>query len=133
MDQIVNAALDNRWGILIQDSEYKTPDASSGSNFSISLINNDTVEIKTSGGTNIEIHRVAFAEVLKYLLTNNHTLENKCAIGSNKDISKAGQLCRVARNANGINIMIINYLVPLLEKMSLVSISSDRPNSVWLV
>ena len=119
--------------MLITGSELITPDASSGSNFSISSINNDTVEIKTSGGTKIEIHRAAFVGGLRYLLENNHTLEAPCPVGSNKDISKAGPLCCIARNSNGVNIMIINYLLPLLVKMDLVAIDSKRPNSVWVI
>jgi hypothetical protein len=114
-------------------ADLTTPDDSSGKNFSISSINNDTVEIKTSGGTKIKINRPAFVGVLRYLLENNHILQNPCSVGSNKDISKAGPLCRVARNANGVNIMIINYLLPLLAEMGLVAIDGTNPNSTWVL
>jgi hypothetical protein len=54
-------------------------------------------------------------------------------VGYNKNVTKAGPICVAARNANGAQIMIITYLLPLLEKMGLVCLSGERPNTTWLL
>lgn len=109
-----------------------TPDNVTGSPFSIGTTTNTTVEIITGGGTSININRQAFEAALEYLAANQHTEINPCQIGSNKDITQAGPLCVSVRNANGINVMIINYLLPLLAQMGLVAIDGSRPNTSWL-
>lgn len=103
-----------------------------GSSFTIGTTTSNTVEIITNGGTSININRQAFEAVLEYLVANQHTATNPCQINSNKDINKAGPLCVSSRNANGTNVMIINYLLPLLAQMGLVSVDGSRPNTSWL-
>lgn len=133
MDQLINASLDARWPTIQPGLNLSTPDNASGSPFSITAVNSTEVEITTDGGTPITITRNAFLEALRYLLGNQHTDQNRCQIGSNKDINQAGPLCLVARNANGVNIMIINYLLPILAHMNLVATDGNRPNTAWLV
>ncbi len=133
MDQLINAALESRWHAMEQGLNLSTPDKARGSPFSITAVNNDRIVIMTDGGNPINITRNAFIETLKYLLINQHTDQNPCQIGSNKDINQAGPLCRVARNANDSNIMIINYLLPILAHMKLVTTDGGRPNQTWLV
>lgn len=133
MNQLINAALDDRWNTLQADLVLVTPDKSTGSQFSIRSINNGAVEILTSGGTVISINRQAFVSALDYLARNQHVANKPCPIGSNKDIEQAGPLCVAARDANGTNVMIINYLLPLLSHMDLVGINGNRPNTTWLL
>jgi len=133
LNQLISAALDNRWHTLEVGLELTTPDNTSGSPFSIGLINHDMVEILTNGGTSIEINRQAFISALEYLACNQHLENNPCRIGSNKDIQQAGPLCVAVRNANGVNVMIINYLLSLLSRMNLVEINGNRPNTTWLL
>lgn len=132
MKQIINAALDNRWGILQSGMALTTPDNAMGSPFSIGEITGIAVEVITNGGTAININRQAFEAVLEYLAVNGHTATNACQIGSDKSIGLAGPLCVAARNANGSNVMIISYLLPLLARMGLVGIDGSRPNTSWL-
>lgn len=133
MDQLINAALDSRWHTIQPGLNLSTPDNATGSPFSITAVNNAGVKITTDGGTSITITRNAFMETLRYLLRNLHTNQNRCQIGSNNDINQAGPLCLVARNANGVNIMIISYLLPVLAHMNLVATDGGRPNTTWLV
>jgi hypothetical protein len=133
MDQLINAALDARWQMIQPGLNLSTPDSASGSPFSISAVNNVAVNISTAGGTPITLHRHAFVETLRYLLFNQYTDKNRCQIASNKHINQAGPLCVVARNANGANIMIISYLLPILTHMNLVNTDGNRPNTTWLV
>ncbi|MGD7033624.1 hypothetical protein [Methylotuvimicrobium buryatense] len=133
MNQLINAALDSRWNMIFIGLNLSTSDTASGSPFSVTSVSNADVEITTvGGGTPITINRQAFVETLRYLLPNQHTEQNRCPIGSNKDINLAGPLCVTARNANGTNVMIINYLLPLLTHMNLVNTDGSRPNTIWL-
>ncbi len=102
----LNAALDARWSNLQANMQFVTPDKSLGSPFSITSISNNSVEIKTDGGTIIWIGRQAFVAALDYLAQNLHTAQNPCEIASDKDIKQAGPLCVATRNANGKNVMI---------------------------
>ena len=133
MNQLINAALDSRWHTIQHGLNLSTPDNATGSPFSIAVVNNADVVITTGGGTSITITRNAFVETLRYLVINQHTDQSRCTIGSNKDINRAGPLCLVARNANGVNIMIISYLLPVLAHMNLVATDGGRPNTTWLV
>ena len=133
LNNLINAALGNCWGNLHTNDTFVTPDKALGSPFSIESIDNNSVVIKTDGNTKIDINRQAFIAVVRYLIENKHSVQKPCAIGSNKTIGDAGPLCVTARNANGQNIMIINYLLPLLSRMGLVDIDGNRPNKTWLI
>jgi len=132
LNQLINAALDQCWGILQINLNLVTPDNTFGSQFSITSVSNTSVEITTSGGTPITIYRAAFFAALEYLAQNQHTANNPCQIGCNININQAGPLCVATRNANGVNIMISSYIIPLLAAMNLVDINGNRPNTTWL-
>jgi hypothetical protein len=132
LNNLINAALDHCWGRLHAGDNFVTPDNIKGSLFSIEAIDNNLVVITTIGGNPININRQAFIAVIRYLIDNLHSNHNPCAIGSNKAIENAGPLCVTARNANGSDTMIINYLLPLLSGMGLVNIDGNRPNRTWL-
>jgi len=123
--------LSSRWSILQQGQTLHTP--SKEKSFEISSIAPDKITIKTQGGTEIEIRRRAFLATLSFLSENNHIASSKVKIGSNKDITKAGPLCIAARNANGPNVMVITYIIPILSKIGLVGIDDNRPNRTWLI
>lgn len=129
---LVDAALSNRWQTLPADEVLKTPDARVGSRFTVTAISSAAISIETDGGTPIVLHREAFAEVLWYLLDHGHYVGNPCPIGSDKDIEAAGPLCVAARQANGGNVMVIPYILPILARMGLVEIDGNRPNTSWL-
>jgi len=133
LNQLINAALDQRWSVLQIGLGLVTPDIASGSRFSLTSVNNNSVEITTNGGTSITINRQAFFAALDYLVQNQHTANNPCQIGSNMNIGQAGPLCVATRNANGVNIMISSYTIPLLAAMNLVDIDGNRPNTTWLI
>ena len=133
MLSIIRSALSQNWNTLSVGLNLATPDNSTGSQFSISSVNDERIEITTSGGTTIGINRESLISSLEYLLSNLHLANKLCAIGSNKDINNAGPLCLVARNANNENRMVINYILPILAHMKLVTIDGTRPNSTWVL
>lgn len=133
MLSIIRSALSQNWESLNIGLELETPDNATGSLYSISSINTESMEITTSGGTAIVINRESLVSTLEYLLTNLHLANKPCAVGSNKDINNAGPLCLAARNANGENRMVINYILPILSHLGLLQIDGTRPNSVWVL
>jgi hypothetical protein len=118
-----------RWGLLQPGQVYRSP--SGRKSFKITSITSEKIIIKTEK-TEITIKPAAFLAALEYLRMHRHTEENKVKIRSNKDISKAGPLCIAIRNANGVNVMISTYVLPMLAEMKLVGIDSAIPNRVWL-
>ncbi|WP_144241440.1 hypothetical protein [Janthinobacterium agaricidamnosum] len=133
MQQLIHTTLAQHWGSLQAGITLSTPDDAKGSSFNITSVENDAVSITTQGGSLIRINRAAFAEAFFYLAQNLHTAIRPCEIGSNKDINAASALCVSTRHANGSNIMIINYLLPLLAHMGLVGVAGTRPNTTWLL
>lgn len=123
--------LSSRWSILQQGQTFNTP--SKGKSFEISSVTPDKITIKTQGGTQIDFRRRAFLATLNFLSENKHIASNKVKIGSNKDIAKAGPLCIAARNANGPNVMVITYILPILSQIGLVGIDDNLPNRTWLI
>lgn len=123
--------LSRRWETLQQGQLLSTP--SRRKSFEIASITSEKIIIKTEGATEIAINRPAFGAALNYLSVNKHSVSNKVKIGSNKDITKASPLCVTIRNANGVNIMVSTYVIPMLAKMGLVGIDGSRPNRTWLL
>lgn len=131
MNSANDELLSRRWDTIQQGQFLSTP--SKIKSFEVASINSEKITIKTEGATEIAINRQAFLAALNYLSANKHSASNKIKIGSNKDITKAGPLCVTIRNANGVNIMVSTYVIPMLAKMSLVGIDSSRPNRTWLL
>ena len=130
--ELINAALDNCWPFLQTGLQANTPDIVKGSQFSITAVNPQTVEITTSGGTPIPINRNAFLAALEYLVNNSHTTSaNPCQIGSNFDNPSPLDSATRTGNQQG-NLMVVSYLIPLLSLMNLVDIDGTRPNTTWL-
>ena len=101
--------------------------------FEIASITLEKITIKTQGATDIVINRQAFWGARNYLSVNKHSVSNKVKIGSNKDITRASPLCAAIRNANGVNIMVSTYVIPMLAKMGIVEIDGSRPNRTRLL
>jgi hypothetical protein len=103
-----------------------------GANFSISNINNDSLEITTRNGSIVEISKNAFVDVVHYLNNNNHNQNNQCQIKSSNNPEIAGPLCRISRQYNN-NVRCINYILPILAEYGIVGIGPNRPNKTWLL
>lgn len=131
MNSANDGLLSRRWDTLQQGQFLSTPSRSKS--FEIASITSEKITIKTEGATEIAINRQAFLAALNYLSVNKHSASNKVKIGSNKDITKASPLCVAIRNANGVNIMVSTYVIPMLAKMGLVGIDGSRPNRTWLL
>jgi len=131
MKTATDELLSSLWGTLQQGQFLSTP--SKRKSFEIASITSKKITIKTEGATEIAINRQAFLAALNYLNVNKHLASNKVKIGSNKDITKASPLCVAIRNANGVNIMVSTYVIPMLVRMGLVGIDSSRPNRTWLL
>jgi len=129
MTSAVGNELSLRWGLLQPGQIFPSP--SGRKSFKITSITSEKVIIKTEK-TEITIRRAAFFAALEYLMTHRHMEGNKVKIRSNKDIAKAGPLCVAIRNANGVNVMISTYVLPILAELKLVEIDSAIPNRVWL-
>lgn len=123
--------LTSRWNALHQGQILRTP--SQRKSFKISSITSEKITIKTEGETEIDINRAAILAAHAYLRGNKHTVSNKVKIGSNKVYELASPLCRTIRDANGVNIMVSTYVIPMLAEMGLVKIDCSRPNRTWLV
>jgi len=134
MQALIDAALNDRWGAVAVGQQFLTPDDASGKTFTVTSVSGTAITVATGGGTPIALNRAAFAAAIGHLLQHRHVgPQSRCNIESNKDIGRAGPLCVAARNANGVNVMVITYVLPLLAHMGLVEVDGDRPNSVWLV
>jgi len=131
MNSANDEQLSRRWDTLQQGQFLSTP--SKRKSFEIASITSEKITIKTEGATEIAINRQAFFAALNYLSVNKHSASNKVKIGSNKDITKASPLCVAIRSANGVNIMVSTYVIPMLAKMGLVGIDGSRPNRTWLL
>jgi len=131
MNSVNDELLSRRWNALQQGQCLSTP--SKSKSFEIASTTSEKITIKTEGTTEIVINRQAFLAALNYLSVNMHSASNKVKIGSNKDITKASPLCVAIRNANGVNIMVSTYVIPMLAKMGLVGIDGSRPNKTWLL
>mgnify|MGYP001484250680 CR=1 FL=1 len=131
MNSANDELLSSRWDTLQQGQFLSTP--SRRKSFEIASTTWGKITIMTEGATEIGINRQAFLAALNYLSVNKHSASNKVKIGSNKDITKASPLCVTIRNANGVNIMVSTYVIPMLAKMDLVGIDSRRPNRTWLL
>lgn len=123
--------LSSRWSTLRPGQIIQTP--SQRKSFQILSISARNITIKTEGETKIEINRAALLAALDYLRHNKHIVANKVKIGSNKVYNQAGPLCRATRDANGVNIMVSTYVIPLLAETGLVGIDCCRPNKTWFV
>lgn len=123
--------LSSRWNALHRGQILSTP--SQRKSFEISSITLKRITVKTEGETEIDINRGALLAALAYLKENEHTVSNKVKIGSNKVYELASPLCRATRDANGANIMVSTYVIPMLAEMGFVRIDCSRPNRTWLV
>lgn len=132
MKSLVEAALTERWARIESGRGLRTPDNTTGKSFNVSSVAPSEIKIQTQGGADIAIKFEAFAATLLYLVEHGHDQRNRCNIASDKDVTKAGPLCRTAREANGVNVMIITYTLPILAEMGLVEIDGSRPNRTWL-
>lgn len=121
--------IDEVWSHLHKNQNFVTPDATKGVPFTITSIDAKAIKISPQ---NVLVTRGAFSAALHYLRTNRHDHTNPCKIGSNKDPALAGPLCLVARAQNN-NVMCINYILPVLAKLNIVDINSNRPNTVWIL
>lgn len=125
------ALLSGRWATIKQGKVLSTP--SKRKTFEIVSITPENITIKTEGETEININRAAFMAAIDYLQQHNHFTANKVRIGSNKVYEYASHLCRAIRDANGANIMISTYVIPILAEMGLVGIDCSCPNRTWII
>ncbi len=121
--------IDGVWSHLHEDQHYKTPDDTKGVPFIITSVESQAIKISPQ---NVLVTRGAFSAALHYLRSNRHDHANPCKVRSNKDPALAGPLCLVARAQNN-NVMCINYILPILAKLNIVDINSNRPNTVWVL
>lgn len=131
MPSDLKRSLLQQWDSIQPGQSFRTPTGRKG--FSLTSITPEKVVVCTQGGTPIEIKKEAFLQVLQYLKENNHNKEYKALIHSNKDINKAGPLCVAARTANGVNIMVITYILPILVQLELVQVDKHTPTTTWLL
>ncbi|HEY9833546.1 MAG TPA: hypothetical protein V6D26_23545 [Stenomitos sp.] len=124
-------ALSGRWDALQQGQILSTP--SQRKSFEISNTTSEKITIKTEGETEIGINRAAFLAALAYLRSHNHSAASKVKIGSNKVYELASPLCRAIRDANGVNIMVSTYVIPILAEMGFVGVDCSRPNRTWFI
>lgn len=120
-------ALNSRWNSIPTGTRLDTP--SGISHFTVTSIHPDEIWIHTRGGTKMKLRRAAFAAALCHL----QAFDQPRLIGSNKDRRLAGDFCEVVRSANiRGGTMVITYVLPILQRMGLVEINSDIPNTAWL-
>jgi len=132
MNALAQAAISGIWEQATQPQELSTPDNLAGRLFHVISANETSITIETQGGSPITITRDAFIATVSHLARNGHGMTNPCEIRSHQHVVEAGPLCRAAREHNH-GTRVINYIVPILESVGLVSVSRDRPNRVWLV
>lgn len=123
--------LSGRWDVLQQGQILSTP--SKSKSFEIAFITSEKITIKTEGKTEIGINRAALLAALAYLTEHKYSATNKVKIGSNKVYALASPLCRAIRDANGVNIMVSTYVIPMLAEMGFVGINCSRPNRTWFI
>lgn len=124
-----DVTIDGVWTHLAAGKEYSTPDGIAPARFSVSRLDASAIRIKPQG---IAIRREAFSAALHYLREYRHDQHNPCEIRSNNDPALAGPLCSAARMKNA-NVRCINYVLPILAALGIVSTGPARPNTAWIM
>ncbi len=128
MCQSCQVHVDGVWQHLLIGNAFRTPDADRGKPFTIADVQARLIRIDPQ---RISISRTAFAAVLHYLRTNQHSsAARRCEIRSSNDPQLAGPLCQAARAGNA-DVRCINYILPILQSLGIVEVDSSRPNSTW--
>lgn len=125
-------ALNSRWNSIPAGTRLGTP--SGISHFTVTAVDSDEIRVQTEGETTMRLQHKAFIATLEHLQNFGPDAKKPCRVGSNKSYERAGGLCKAAREANTISgtTMVITYILPILQRMGLVEINSDLPNTAWL-
>lgn len=125
----------------IPEGVLRTPDNINGVHFIIRDVNAGAIAILTGTQNRqtapdkapVNITKAAFIAALDYLISHNHVDSTKrCEINARNSPDNAGDLCRASRAQNH-NVRCINYILPILQYVSLVEIDGNRLNTTWLI
>ncbi|MBH3424860.1 hypothetical protein [Pseudomonas gessardii] len=131
MTQWAAQTVSSVWARLGELGALQTP--SRRSEFGIESVTLDRVKVVV-GDSTLVISKAAFGAVLDYLHVNHHHAGNPCVIKSDNDPEKAGPLCNVSRKrpTGTYGPRNITYVLPILERLGVVTISAKLPTAVWL-
>lgn len=126
--KLIEIALASSWEKFPDKIVLKTP--TERSEFFVKKVDSTLIEIETARtNAKIKIPHESFLRTLSFLVEkNHHNKDSFCEIQSN--FNNPGSLSQAAQLLS--RTQTIQYVLPILQHMGLVSIDGNIPSKTWL-